>query len=112
MNKQTIIDTISPEIYAIECEDAYWAATQPGEYGRTKIFYQSDTAHNIVDLIWYQENELDDTEKVRLVFDIYRDMPCYTLLLFLTVTHIFGKSIRMASCDTNAAYDYTVSTTG
>jgi len=30
----------------------------------------------------------------------------------LTVPHIFGKSIRMASCDTNAAYDYTVSTTG
>jgi Transposase DNA-binding len=29
----------------------------------------------------------------------------------LTITHIFGKTIRMASCDTNAAYNYTVSTT-
>jgi hypothetical protein len=43
--------------------------------------YTSDTPHTIQNLIWYQDNGLSDTERVRLMFGVYRDIPCYALVM-------------------------------
>src|SRR3954466_13635872 len=80
MNKHDIITAISPEIYAIESEDACRVAPTLGE-GDATLVYTSDTPHTIQNLIWYQDNGLSDTERVRLMFGVYRDIPCYALVM-------------------------------
>ncbi len=79
INKQWIIEQISPEIYAIEAEDARWYGSQTNNpHG---LGYSSDTLHEIDSLIWDTANELTDSEKLLLMFAIYEDLPGYVLLM-------------------------------
>jgi hypothetical protein len=86
MNKQDIIAHITPGIYAIECEDAWKAAPFTGGYDVSR-FYSSDTPFKISQLIWETDTDLDDSQKVKLLFDVYADLPCYTLLSELYIHH-------------------------
>lgn len=79
INKQWIIEQISPEIYAIEAEDARWYGSQTNNpYG---LGYSSDTLHEIDNLIWDTTNGLTDSEKLLLMVAIYEDLPGYGLLM-------------------------------
>lgn len=49
--------------------------------GNATVVYSSGIPHTIQDLIWYQDNGLPATERVRLMFAVYRDIPCYALCL-------------------------------
>ncbi|MFD3163852.1 hypothetical protein [Herpetosiphon sp. NSE202] len=79
MDKQTIIAQISPEIYALEAEDARWYGSQTNN--PNGLFYSSDTLHQIDNLIWDTTNELTDSEKLLLMFAIYEDLSGYALLM-------------------------------
>jgi len=86
MKKQDIIAHITPEIYAIECEDAWSAAPFTG--GReVSRFYTSDAPFTISHLIWETDNGLDHHQKVDLLFEVYADLPCYTLLSEVYLHH-------------------------
>lgn len=80
MNKQDIIDFIGPESYAKQCAIARSAAP----YALSKhvpVGYDTVIAHEISDLIWYsEERDFDDESKMKLIFDVYHDMPCYAIL--------------------------------
>jgi len=109
MDKQAIIDAVTPEVYTIECEDARRAAPQTGRGDATQ-YYSSDTPYTIQDLIWYSDNGLADVEKIRLLFDVYRDMPCYALLMALGYDHlspaaadVFWHEVRQILCQDDEA---------
>jgi hypothetical protein len=79
MKKQDIISAVTPELYTIECEAAWKVASFTG--GRdVALMYSSDLPFTISQLIWEAENGLSSREKIELMFDIYVDLPCYTLL--------------------------------
>lgn len=98
MNKQDIIAHITPEIYAIECDDAWRAAPFTGGNDASQ-FYTSDTPFTINRLIWDTDNGLNDSQKIDLVFAVYRDLPCYTLL-----SEVFIHQYRDLSADVQAIY--------
>lgn len=79
MNKQDIIAYITPEIYAIESEDARKAAPFTGSSDQS-LFYSSDTPFTISQLIWERASNLTEKQKIHLLFEIYNDIPCYTFL--------------------------------
>ncbi len=79
MDKQSIIEQISPEIYTLESEDAGWYGSQTNN--PNGLFYSSDTLHAIDSLIWDAANELTDGQKLLLMFSIYEDLPGYGLLM-------------------------------
>jgi hypothetical protein len=79
MNKQDIIAHITSEIYALESEDAWKAAPFTGSSDVSR-FYSSDTPFTISHLIWETQNGLNSRQKADLLFEVYADLPCYTLL--------------------------------
>lgn len=78
MDKQQIIEQISLELYTLESENAHWFGSEANNPNR--LWYSSDLAHTIDDLIWDESNGLTNLQKVQLLFSIYEDLPCYTLL--------------------------------
>lgn len=80
MNKQDIIDFIGSDSYIRQCAIARSAAP----YALSKnvpVGYDTVIAHEISDLIWYsEERDFSDENKMKLIFDVYRDMPCYAIL--------------------------------
>jgi len=86
MNKQDIIDQITPEVYVIESEDAWKSAPYTG-CNDISLFYSSNTPYEINWRIWETPNGLDDAQKVQLTFEVYIDIPCYPLLSHIYIQH-------------------------
>jgi hypothetical protein len=82
LTKHDIIAMIDPIIYAIESEDAHKGGVR---YLHPEAlvyhYYVSDLPGEISDLIWASHAPYSaDIATLRLIFDIYRDLPCYDLL--------------------------------
>ncbi len=82
MDRQTIIQTVGPELYWATSRAAQLAAPYCGK-DDPKARFDSDVPHEINNLIW--DSALDDTAKLCLMFEIYQDMPCYGLLMYANI---------------------------
>lgn len=88
MDKATIIATIGAELYKEACEAARKAAPNTGSERNPAAMFNSDVPGEIEELIWgsfsqwYREPEArqQDREKLELTFQVYADMPCYSLV--------------------------------
>lgn len=78
MDRQAIIQTIGPERYWEASRAAQLAAPYCGN-DAPEVEFISDVPLDINDLIW--DTDAADTAKVRLLFEIYSDIPCYALLM-------------------------------
>jgi hypothetical protein len=86
MQKADVIQLITPEVYAAECTAARRAAPFTGNQNAPYV-YDPDIPFLISDVIWGGSNALTPTEQIHLVFDIYTDLPCYSLLCYVYMHH-------------------------
>ncbi len=82
MDRTTVIHQIGVEQYAQACRAARQAALDP-HYGTQSaaITFASDIPHTIVDLVL--ASPLTPYDQLQLVFQLYYEMPCYALLMYL-----------------------------
>ena len=94
MDKREIINRVGPQVYWESAEKARRIAPHTGhldvgEIEDTDIY---DVVDDIVDLVW--ESDLGEVYKVRLAFEVYRDIPSRTLFwLFVWVKSRFSHRI-------------------
>ncbi|HEU4322318.1 MAG TPA: hypothetical protein VFS21_04130 [Roseiflexaceae bacterium] len=86
MNKDTIINTIGPEVYARESAAAHERAPSTGQ-SFTPPAVNYDFFYAVNNLIWEDSAALarPDHENMVLAFAIYRDLPAYTLLMEISL---------------------------
>lgn len=85
LSKDEIIAAIGPEQYKEACEVARKEAPGTGTKRSRNELSQSSVPHGIGDLIWGRwfhepQTRHNDDEKIELIFQIYQDMPCYSLM--------------------------------
>lgn len=86
MEKERIIDTIGVQRYQEACEQAWKAAPNTGYQLQTRTaMFSSDVPSEIEDLIWEGAGleilpDGGDVECIQRIFEIYEEMPCYSLL--------------------------------
>ncbi|MBC8159775.1 MAG: hypothetical protein H7Z42_01035 [Roseiflexaceae bacterium] len=80
MEKEQLTSFLSAEAYQREREAAFRAAPYTGSSAAPTL-YRSQVASQISDQIWYADQARSDSEKIALTFEIYRDLPCYALLV-------------------------------
>ena len=77
MTRDEIRTRVGPERYDAMCR---------GLLGNTEEDYDPELPHEICDHIWDSPDTYD--QKIRLLRDIYEEMPCYGHLMY--VTHYYG----------------------
>jgi hypothetical protein len=81
MNKAMIIERIGAKVYWHESQEAQRKA--PYTSGRDRsLIYDSDTPYHISNLVW-RNDETPLMEKVRLILEIYHDLPAYSFLAII-----------------------------
>lgn len=93
MNKRDITATVGSERYRQASAAAYRAAPHTGTSAQTESF-DSEIAHDIQELIW--DAPVPDINKVALTFEVYADMPCYALLMGVSLNYC---DLSAGACD-------------
>lgn len=84
---------VGPDLYQQASAAAFQAAPHLGASDQAESF-DSAVAHEIADVIW--DALAPDTEKVRLTFETYADIPCYALLMVIALHY---NDLSSAACD-------------
>lgn len=77
MNKEQLIEKVGRKAYAAACREAKRWAPSAGFGPGADL----DLPHDLSDLVW--DSNLKPAEKVRLLFELYFDMPDYAYLMYL-----------------------------
>tara|TARA_Y100001933_G_scaffold253751_1_gene294440 strand:+ start:565 stop:1239 length:675 start_codon:yes stop_codon:yes gene_type:complete len=81
MKKDDLVKLVDQKQYRLDCNLAKKQSPFTGKSLKGNRGFNSDIPHDISDELW--DLEIEESEKLRLFFELYNDMPCYGYLMYL-----------------------------
>ncbi len=81
MTLNDVIELIGKQEYSQLVVAAHRVASDTGKRGAAGL--NSDVIHEICTLIWWDNDAMTPDQKARLTLQIYEDVPCYVLLMYV-----------------------------